>query len=48
MSDHKSAKQLCEQCKKSYVNMRLHLKSDAHRKRIGQQAMPFAQVPSAR
>jgi hypothetical protein len=49
MSDkRKHVKQLCEHCKKSYVNLRRHRESAYHQRRAGQQAMPFAQESAQR
>lgn len=41
MSYHGEKKQLCATCKRSYVNMRLHLKSKTHARCLKQQPMPF-------
>lgn len=43
MSDKRDSRQLCEHCKKSYVNINKHRKGDYHKRRTAQQAMPFAQ-----
>lgn len=42
MSDKRDSRQLCECCKKSYVNIVAHRRSDYHKRHITQQAMPFA------
>lgn len=41
MSYHGEKKQLCATCKKSYVNMPLHLRSKMHARCLKQQPMPF-------
>lgn len=41
MSDHGQRKQLCATCKRSYVNMPLHLRSKMHARCLKQQPMPF-------
>lgn len=43
MSEKRSIKQLCENCKKSYVNIRKHREGEYHKRHAAQQAMPFAQ-----
>lgn len=41
MSYHGEKKQLCATCKKSYVNMPLHLRGKTHARRLKQVPMAF-------
>lgn len=47
MSEKRSIKRLCENCKKSYVNIVKHREGDSHKRHATQQAMPFAKEEQA-